>query len=344
MYVGTYTGAQSQGIYAWRFHAADAKLTPVGLVATTENPTFLALHPNHRFLYAVNETSPEGHVSAFAIDRSTGMLRLLNKVSARGAGPCHLVVDPTGKWLFVANYAGGSVAELPIKPDGSLGEASAFVQLTGSSINPDRQKEPHAHGTFMSPDGRLVFVPDLGTDKLMAYDVNGLKPHDPPFTKIAPGSGPRHLALSSNGKFAYVVTEMKSTVVVFSYDARRGAFTESQTVSTLPPDFTGKSTAAEIEIHPNGNFLYASNRGHDSIAVFRIDSSKGTLTEIERVPTQGKTPRNFAIDPSGKYLFAENQDSGSIVLFHVDPSTGRLTPTGRKIDAPKPVCIVFLPL
>jgi 6-phosphogluconolactonase len=341
-YVGTYTGGPSKGIYAYRFHPATAQIQPLGLMAATENPTFLTLDPHHKFLYAVNETSPRGHVSAYAIDPLTGALTFLDKVSSHGAGPCYLTVDPTDTWVIVANYASGSVAELPIKPDGSLGAATAFRQHAGSSVNPARQKGPHAHGAFISPDGHLVFATDLGLDKIMIYEVDGLKPHDPPFTKIKPGSGPRHLAFTPNGHFAYLISEMGSTVTAFSFDASHGTLTQLQTVSTLPADFHGKNTAAEIAVHPNGKFVYASNRGDNSIAVFKIDPATGTLTLVERVSTEGKTPRNFVIDSTGRYLFDENQDSNNIVLFHLDEKTGRLTPTGKKLELGSPVCIVFL--
>ncbi len=350
MYVGTYTRGASKGIYAYHFDSSTGKTTPIGLVAETENPSFLAIHPNRRFLYAANEISmyqgqAAGSVSAFAIDPATHALKLLNRVSSRGSGPCHLVVDKTGKWLFVANYNSGSVSSFPIHEDGSLGEASAFFQHAGSSINKERQKGPHAHVVALSPDNRFVLVADLGLDRIFSYRVDpakgGLTPNNPPFVKIEPGSGPRHVAFRPDAKFVYSLNEMLSTVTTFRYDASRGTLKELQTLSTLPKGFSGSSTTAEIVVHPNGRFVYTSNRGDDSIAIFRIDPSHGTLTFVDRTPTQGKTPRNFAIDPSGTFLLAANQDSGSIVTFRVDAGTGRLTSTGDVLEVPLPVCILF---
>jgi 6-phosphogluconolactonase len=350
MYVGTYTRPPSKGIYAYTFHSATGKTTPIGLVAETENPSFLTVHPNQRFLYAVNELSqyegkPTGSVTAFAIDPTSHSLKFLNRVSSGGSGPCHLVVDKTGKWLFVANYNSGSVAVFPIREDGSLGAQSAFFQHAGSSVNKERQTGPHAHVTALSPDSRFLLVADLGLDEVFSYRVDpakgGLAPNKPPFVKIAPGSGPRHIAFRPDAKFVYAINEMLSTITAFRYNGSRGSLKEIQTVSTLPKDFTGNSTTAEISVHPNGKFLYGSNRGDDSIVVFQIDPGRGTLTFVDRTPTQGKTPRNFAIDPSGTFLFAANQDSASIVAFRIDAQTGRLTPTGDKLDVPFPVSIVF---
>lgn len=311
----------------------------------TESPSFLAIHPNHKFLYAVNEVSKykgekAGSVSAFALDAKTGMLKALNTVSSKGDGPCHLALDPSGKWLFVANYGGGSVAEYPVHADGTLGEASAFVQHTGSSVNGGRQAGPHAHSTVLSPDGKLVFVNDLGLDQILAYKVGGLKPADPPFTKVAPGLGPRHLAFAPNGRFAYALMEMTASVVAFRYNA--GKFEELQTINALAQDFAGKS-GAEIAVHPTGKFVYSSTRGHNSITLYAVEPVKGTLTVVDRTPTQGKTPRNFAIDPTGAWLFAANQDSDNVVVFKIDPQTGKLTASGEVFEALKPVCITFVP-
>ena len=350
MYVGTYTRGASKGIYAYRFSSATGKTTPIGLVAETENPSFLAIHPNRRFLYAANEISKydgqaAGSVSAFVIDPATHALKLLNRVSSRGAGPCHVAVDKTGKWLFTANYDSGSVAGFPIHEDGSLGEASAFFQHAGSSVNKERQTGPHAHVVTLSPDNRFALVADLGLDRVFTYHVDpargGLVPNDPPFVRLAPGSGPRHLAFRPDAKFVYSINELLSTVTTFRFDASHGGLKELQTLSTLPKNWSGSNSTAEIVIHPNARFLYASNRGDDSIAIFRIDPSRGTLTFVDRTPTQGKTPRNFAIDPSGAFLLAANQDSGSIVAFRVDSGTGRLTPTGDMLEVPSPVCILF---
>jgi 6-phosphogluconolactonase len=352
MYIGTYTRAPSKGIYAYRFQGATGEVTPMGaagLAAETENPSFLAVHPNQRFLYAVNEVSryegrDAGSVSAFSIDRATGTLRLLNRVSSRGGGPCHLSLDRSGKWLFAANYGGGSVAAFPVRDDGTLGEASAFFQHAGASANAARQSGPHAHETVVSPDNRYVLAADLGLDKVLSYKLDpatgGLAPA-PRFTAIAPGSGPRHLAFRPDGRFVYVLKEMLSAVVAFRYDAGGGTLAELQTLSTLPEGFSGENSGAEIAAHPSGKFLYTSNRGDDSIAIFRIDAAKGTLTSAGRVSTQGKTPRGFGIDPSGRFLVAGNQNSGILVIFRIDQETGGLTPVGKPVEVPFPVSVVF---
>jgi 6-phosphogluconolactonase len=350
MYVGTYTSGASKGIYAYRFDSAAGKTTPIGLVVETENPSFLAIHPNRRFLYAANEISmyngqAAGSVSAFAIDPATHALKLLNRVSSSGPGPCHITVDKTGRWLFAANYDSGSVTALPIHEDGSLGEASAFFQHAGSSVNKERQSGPHAHVVALSPDNRFALVADLGLDRVFSYRIDpakgGLAPNDPPYVTLAAGSGPRHLAFRPDAKFVYSLNELLSTVTAFRYDASRGSLKELQTLPTLPKSWSGSNSTAEIVVHPNARFLYASNRGDDSIVIFRINPSRGTLTFVDRTPTQGKTPRNFAIDPSGAFLMAANQDSGNIVAFRIDSRTGRLTPTGDKLEVPSPVCILF---
>ena len=352
-YVGTYTedGSKSKGIYAYRFDADTAQITSLGLAAETTNPSFVALHPDGRFLYAVNEVGnykgpTSGGVSAFSIDRATGKLTFLNEVPSRGADPCYIIVDKTGKYVLVANYTGGSVAVFPVLEDGKLGEASAFVQHTGHGTNPSRQEGPHAHSIDLSPDNRLAMVDDLGLDELLVYKFDSAKgsltPNDPPFAKLDPGAGPRHFALHPSGKFAYVISEMQSTVTVFSNDEKRGTLLHLQTISALPKDFTGQNDDAEIQMHPSGKFLYASNRGSDTIAVFAIDPSKGTLTPVEYTPTQGKIPRSFEIDPTGKFLFAANQKSDNIVVFRIDVKTGRLTPTGQVLDVGSPVCVKFL--
>jgi 6-phosphogluconolactonase len=352
-YVGTYTqdGSTSKGIYAYRYDAATQEVTSLGLAAETTNPSWVALHPNRRFLYAVNEVQNyngpnSGGVSAFAIDRATGKLTFLNEVASRGADPCYITVDQSGKYVLVANYTGGSIAAFPISADGKLGKASAFVQHTGHSLNPKRQEAPHAHSIDLSPDERFAFVDDLGLDQLLVYKFDkskgSLKPNKPPFAPLDAGAGPRHFALHPSGQFAYVVSEMASTVTAFSVDLKAGMLHRSQTISTLPDDFKGENDDAEVEVHPSGKFLYASNRGHDSITVFAIDSSKGTLTVVEHASTQGKTPRNFAIDPTGTLLFAENQQSNNIVIFRIDEKSGKLTPTGRVLEVGQPVCVKFL--
>jgi 6-phosphogluconolactonase len=342
-YAGTYTGGGSQGIYGYRFDDSTGKLTAMGLAAQTSNPSFLAVSPNRRFLYAANEQSA-GSISAFLID--AGKLKLLNAVPSRGAGPCHVAIDKTGQWLFVANYNSGSVAAFPVHDDGSLGEAAAFVEHSGSSVNAQRQAGPHAHSVNVSPDNRFLLVADLGLDQILTYRIqpaSPLAPANPPFTRIAPGSGPRHLAFSPEGRFAYVINEMLATVTVFQYDAANGSLKEIQTIAALPAGFKGANGAAEIAVHPSGKFVYASNRGHDSIAIFRVDAASGRLTSAGWASTQGKTPRNFAIDPSGAFLLAANQDSGNIVVFRIDPATGGLTAADVEVNIASPVSIVFGP-
>jgi 6-phosphogluconolactonase len=353
-YVGTYTeeGSTSKGIYAYRFDAATGEATPLGLAAETTNPSFVAPSPDGRYLYAVNEVQKyngpnSGGVSAFSIDRATGKLTFINEVASRGADPCYIIVDKSGKHVLVANYTGGSVAVFPILAGGKLGEATAFVQHTGHGADPKRQEGPHAHSIDLSPDNRFVFVDDLGLDEVLTYKFDASKgaltPNDPAFAKLDPGAGPRHFVLHPSGKFAYVVAEMQSTVTALSVDLKTGSIQRLQTLSTLPKGFTGENDDAEVHVHPNGKFLYTSNRGHDSIVVYAIDPVKGTLTTIDDVPTQGKIPRSFEIDPTGKFLFAENEKSNNIVIFRIDDKTGRLSPTGQKLDVAEPVCVKFVP-
>jgi 6-phosphogluconolactonase len=345
VYVGTYTRQTSKGIYAYRFDASTGKLDAIGLVAEIESPSFLAVHPNERFLYAVSEAD-KGSVASYAIDRQSGKLTALNTVSAQGGGPCHVNLDKTGHTLAVANYNTGSVAAFPVGADGSLGEASAFDQHKGSSVNPQRQKGPHAHSVNFSPDNRFLMSSDLGLDQVLIYRVDPAKAtlsaNDPPFARVKPGSGPRHFAFHPSARFAYVINEIASTVTAFSYDAARGALTEIQTLSTLPAGVTDRNSTAELEMHPSGKFLYGSNRGHNSIAVFAVDQEKGALTLIQNASTQGGPPRNFALAPGGQYLFAANQDTDTIVLFRVDAQTGKLTPTGETVQIDAPVCIRFV--
>jgi 6-phosphogluconolactonase len=351
-YVGTYTAkTTSKGIYAYRFNAENGQLSPIGVAAESIDPSFLAVHPNGKYLYAVNEIAnfnggTGGSVSAFGIDAKTGALKFLNQVPTRGAGPCHLSLDKTGNYVLVANYDGGSIASFPVHDDGTLGTAAGFVQHSGFGPDKERQEGPHAHWIGTSPDNRFALAVDLGLDQVLVYGFDPSKGLFTPllsgFAKVKPGTGPRHVAFNPNGKFAYVLSEMDSSVTVFSYQAKTGAFTSLQTISTLPKDFSGPKQAAEIAVHPSGRFLYASSRGHDSIAVFAINEKKGTLTSLGQVLTGGKTPRHFAIDPTGSYLLAENQDSNNIVVFHIDAATGNLTPTGQTVEVPSPVCITFV--
>jgi len=355
VYLGTYTRpAASKGIYAYRFQPATGKLTPIGLAGETQNPSFLVPHPNGRFLYAANEREEgdgqgtNNSVSAFAIDQRTGKLTFLNKVSARGGMPCHVTIDKTGKFLLVANYGTGSVATFPIQQDGRLGQAAGFVQHTGSSVDPNRQKGPHAHFISPSPDNRFALTADLGLDQVIEYRFDASKgtlTDGPAAAKLRPGSGPRHLAFHPTAKYVYVNGEMSSTLSTFSYDAQTGAMKELQTVSTLPSGFSGTSSTAEVQVDRTGRFVYVSNRGHDSIAIFAIDPAKGTVTPTGHASTNGKTPRYFTLDPSGNYLLAANQNSSSVTVFRVDAKTGGLTPTQTTLsDVPDPVCIVFVPV
>lgn len=353
IYIGTYTGPSSKGIYAYEFNAATGKSTKLGLVAETTNPSFLAINAKRNLLYAVNEISNyenknTGGISSFTIDRETGKLTFLNEVSSAGAGPCYIALDRTGKYLFNANYDGGSIAVFPVMQDGRLGAPSATVQHHGHGSDPERQASPHAHWMGPSPDNRFAIAADLGLDRLLTYRFDAGKGSiaatDPGFVPLAPGSGPRHFVFHPSGKFGYVVNEMNSTITAFSYDAKNAALRQIQTISTLPDGFKGQNDTAEIEVHPNGKFLYVSNRGHDSIAIYAIDGKNGTLRNIEYVPSGGKTPRNFAIDPSGSYLFAANQHSDKVVIFRIDANNGRLIPTGEELEAPSPVCIKFVAL
>lgn len=347
VYVGTYTDGISQGIYRLELDTATGKLSEPELVAKAKNPSFLAIHPEGKHLFAVSEVdgAKGGAVIGFALDPKSGALTPINHSSTVGSGPCHLVVDKTGKNVLVANYGGGSSAVIPIGEGGKLGEASCFVQHKGSSVNPGRQKEPHAHSVNLDAANKFAFVADLGLDKVLIYKFDpaaGTITAQEPAGKVTPGSGPRHFAFSKDGKHAYVINEMGNTITAFDYDADKGTLTEIQNISTLPEGFTGTSYTAEVVVHPSGKFVYGSNRGHDSLAVFSADPETGKLTLVDITKTGGKTPRNFAIDPTGKYVLAENQGSDSIVVFAVDPATGKLTPTGQSVKVGAPVCVKFL--
>ena len=352
VYVGTYTGAKSKGIYSCRMNSA-GQLTSAELAAEITNPTYLAVHPNQKFLYAIGEISKfgdqkAGSVSAFAIDATTGKLTPLNQQSSGGPGPCHIDVDRAGQCVVVANYGGGSVEALPIKADGSLGAPGTFIQHEGTSVNKSRQEGPHGHCIVVDPTQKFALACDLGLDNVLIYKLDPaqatLTPNDPPFAALAPGSGPRHLAFHPNGKFAYVISEMLCTMTAFQWDGSRGALKEFQTISTVPGQVQKGFSTAEVYVHPSGKFVYGSNRGHDSIVVYACEEKTGRLTLVEHQATQGKTPRHFALDPSGRFLLAENQDSGSIIVFRIDPKTGKLTPTGQKVEVGSPVCAVFVPV
>lgn len=350
VYFGTYTGKKSKGIYRAELDLATGKLTAPKLAAEAVNPSFLALHPTGRYLYAVGEVAKfkgesAGGVVAFALDPKTGDLKPRNQQSSRGGGPCHIVVDAQGKQALVANYGGGSVAALPIGADGKLAPATAFIQHSGSSVDKKRQEKPHAHSINLDSANRFAFVADLGLDKIFVYRFDPAKgtltPHTPPAASVPPGSGPRHFTFHPSGKFAYVINEMLCTVTAFTYDAAKGTLKEVQTITSLPHEVKPGYSTAEIVVHPSGKFLYGSNRGHDSIAIFTIDPGNGLLTAIGHEPTRGKTPRNFNIDPTGTYLLAANQGSDTVSVFRIDPATGKLGFVSQT-EVPAPVCVKFL--
>jgi 6-phosphogluconolactonase len=355
VYYGTYTGPKSKGIYVSKLDARTGKLSAPELAAEIVSPSFVAIHPNHKFLYAVNEVNSfsgqsGGAVSSFAIDAKTGKLTLLNQQSSGGSGPCHLVVDNAGKNVLVANYNGGSTCVLPVEKDGRLAKSSAFIQHQGSSVNRPRQDAPHAHGAYLDASNRFAFVPDLGLDKVLIFKFDSaqgsLIPNDPASASVQPGSGPRHFAFERNGRFAYVINEITCTVTAFAYDRERGQLKEFQTISSLPADESVKGgySTAELEAHPSGKFLYGSNRGHNTIAVYSIDPSSGKLSLAQHQSTQGKTPRSFGIDPTGAYFLAANQGSDNVVVFKIDANTGKLTATGQTVEVGAPVCVKFVPL
>jgi 6-phosphogluconolactonase len=351
-YVGTYTRRGSEGIYVYRFDPSTGDLALLSVAAGVENPTFLAIDPQRRHLYAVNEVDEyagqsSGAVSAFSIDPETGALTFLNRQPTLGPGPCHLSVDRTAQYVLVANYSGGSVCVLPIGDDGQLGKATDFHQHQGSSINPRRQQGPHAHSINLDPANRFAYVADLGIDKIVIYqldlDQGKLLPNDDPWVQVHAGAGPRHFAFHPNGEYAYVINELDSTLTAFAYDATRGTLAALQTISTLPEDFQGRNTCADVHIAASGKFLYGSNRGHDSIAIFEVDEDTGQLAAIGHESTQGRTPRNFGIDPRGDYVLAANQDTDTIVTFQMDRGTGRLTATGHVTQVSMPVCVAMVP-
>jgi 6-phosphogluconolactonase len=342
LYIGTYTNTNSEGIYIYRMDQLTGALRHAGSIRS-ENPSFLAIDPAKRFLYAVNET-PTGAVSAFRIDATTRQLTALNQQPSEGADPCHLMVDQRGKSLLLANYTGGNVAVLPIQRDGSLGAASDIKQHEGSGPR-EQQKSAHAHCIKLDRANRFAVAADLGSDKVMIYRFNPLsgklEPGQQPSATLHPGAGPRHLTFHPNGKFLFVINELDSSLTTFKYDPAKGTLTAFETVSTLPRDFTGTSYCADIHVSKSGRFLYGSNRGHNSIVVFAIDPRTARLSLVEHVSTEGKWPRNFVIDPGGRFLLVANQHTNNVVVFHINAKTGRLTPTGTGAEIPIPVCLQF---
>ena len=351
VYVGTYsTKTASKGIYVFRYDANLGKLTPMGVAAETQDPSWVAVPPSGKFLYAVNEAGKNSMVSAFAIDSGSGKLTLLNQLPALGEDPCYLSFDKTGKYIFVANYTSGNVVVFPVGADGKLGAATANVRDEGQlGPNKERQEGPHAHWIGASAGNRYAYVSDLGLDRVLIYKFDATsgklagpdpKQQDAFSATLPPGSGPRHVAFSRKGDFMYVLGEVQSTVTVFAND--REKYRAVQTISALPKDFSGRNDAAEIAIHPSGKFLYTSNRGHESIAFFRIDPDTGKLAASGDYSIEGKEPRHFAIDPNGNFLLAEDQLSDKIVTLRIDQKTGALAPTGDSVDVPSPVCLAFL--
>ena len=347
-YIGTYTTGQSEGIYIYSFDTRSGTFVKIRTVTGIENPTFLAIDSRRRCLYAVSERlgGRGGYVVAYSMGSNADDLVELNRQPSHGTEPCHISMDGTGDFVLVANYGSGSVSVFPIRDDGSLGEATDVIQHKGSSANPERQQGPHAHSANLSPDGRYVIVADLGVDKLLTY---GLVHETGKLTlveeiKVRPGAGPRHLDFHPSGKYAYVINEIDSTITAFAYDGSSGHLTELQTLSTLPEGNLGANSCADVHVHPSGEFVFGSNRGHDSIVTYRVDSTTGELTLVGHEATQGKNPRNFAIDPGGEFLLAENQDSNTIVTFRIDQRTGRIAPTGTVTKVPSPVCLKFVPL
>jgi 6-phosphogluconolactonase len=362
VFVGTYTEAirfgtgrilegRGEGIYVYRLDGSSGALALVGTAAAT-NPSYLAFDAAGRALYAVNELKtyagqPGGTISAFAVDGETGALHFLNRVPTLGADPCHVSVAARRTHVFVANFMSGSVCVLRVRNDGSLGDVSDFIQHQGASVDPIRQAGPHAHAAVLDHDARFVFVPDLGLDRVMVYRFDAehgtLRPGDVPWIATKPGAGPRHLAFHPGAAFAYLINELDSTLVALSYDRRSGALAALGAVPTLPGDFRGTSTCADVQIAPSGAFVYGSNRGDDSIVIHRVNPARGTLTYVGHAPTGGRTPRSFAIAPSGRFLLAANQDTDTIVTFRLDPDAGTLTPTPYVARVPTPVCVKFAP-
>jgi 6-phosphogluconolactonase len=346
-YFGTQRTGTNAGFSLAHFDTDTGVLTKPEFLLAATAPAFFVIHPDGRHLYTCNAAS-SGGVSAYEIEPHTGALKFLNRVSSGGAGPCYVSLDQTARFALVANYAGGSIAVFAIQPDGSLGERTAFVQHTGNSVNPQRQTHAYAHSIIVDPSNRFALVDDLGVDKIFVYRFNAqdgsLTPNDPPFAGIRPGSGPRHLAFHPNGRWVYVISEIASTVTAFNWNPANGSLAEFQTISALPENFNGTNTSAEIALHPNGKFLYASNRGDDSLAVFAIDPATGKLGLVERVSCGGRTPRFFTFDPTGKWLLCSNHGSDTTVVFRVDEKTGKLAQIGQPVSVSYPFCERFLPV
>lgn len=350
VFVSSFVAKEQGAIYAYRLDTKAGALSLVNKTSGVENPFFIALSPDKKVLFSIHAKQFGGkaneEVAAFEVLGRTGELKPLNRASAKGSAACYLHVDATGKTVLVANYTSGSIASLPVAANGTLSESASFVQHAGSSVNPARQKEPHAHAIITSPDNKFVYAADLGLDQVLCYRLDAatskLTPNDPPFTKTQAGAGPRHLTFHPNGKRLYVINELLNSVTVFAYDASNGSLTEQQTISTLPEDFKGTSYCADLKITPNGKFLYGTNRGHDSIAAYRIgDDGKLSLIAIET--SLGKGPQNLAITPNGELLLCANMPGKNVAVFRINADTGKLTSTGTPTEIPSPSCIMLLP-
>lgn len=353
LYVGTFSDRGSQGIYVFQFDRASGKLTELQTVSGKESPSFLEIHPNGKYLYAVyregmSKDDKSGTVTAYKIEQSTGKLTRINEQSSEGAGPCHVSLDPKGKFAYVSNYGGGNLAVYPVNKDGSLGKSSDVVQHEGGSVNQDRQQEPHMHSIIPTGNGKFIYASDLGIDKIMIYKVDHktgkLSAAKVPFVENTPGSGPRHFALHPNGNFAFSAEELSSTIASFRVDKATGALSQTDRVNMLPEDFDGNNSAADIHISPDGKFVYASNRGHDSLVIYAIDPDTGKLTFAGHENTRGGHPRNFCIDHKGTYVFVANRDNDNVVVFKRDAASGKLTYTGEEVNVPAAVCIQQLEL
>ena len=342
--VGTYTSGKSEGIYVYKFNALTGEFTAESIAKNVKNPSFLAVSPNEKFVYSAGEIDKNGAVYAFSFDKKLGNLTQLSTQSSNGNYPCHVAIDKTGKWVIAGNYGAGSLTVLPVETNGGLGKPTQTIQHEGKGKNAERQEAPHVHSINIAPNNVDVFVADLGIDKLVSYSLDAktgiLSKGNPPFTKLEDGTGPRHFIMHPNGKFAYVIQELSSQITTFNY--KKGSLTAIQSISTLPADYKGANSCADIHISSDGKFLYGSNRIHDSIVIYSIDQKTGKLTYITNESTKGKKPRNFMIDPTGNYVLVANQETDNIVIFKRDAKKGTLTPTGQEISVPNPVCLKMI--
>jgi 6-phosphogluconolactonase len=352
VYIGTSTRqpSKSKGIYLYRLDAASGRITDEGLAAEIGDPGWQKISSDGKFLYTV--ATAQNHrrsiVAAFGANAKTGALTALNQEPTDGEDSTHLDVDPSRLCVTVANYSSGDISVMPINPDGTVAAPTAVIKHTGSSVDPERQTHPYVHSCNIDPSGKFMLACDLGVDKVFIYRLDpasrSLSAADPATVAVEPGSGPRHLSFHPNGKFAYLVNEMGGTMIAYSWDSSRGRLQALQSVSILPPDYRGPNRSAEVRILPNGRFLYASNRGPDDLAIFAVDSARGTLKLLGFQPIGGSEPRDFKIDPTGNFLFSANQNSDSVTVFRVDPQMGQLSPTEPTLQVPRPTCVTFLPV